>query len=205
MTSQSGRDSEPGQQLTVHTREKRRLPAPEYALEKQQREIGLKPHEVAWQRYLIPGTEVLRNKLGTTPDSYGISDKTTLELVETRFAGSRLIELQTTPPTEITSLPFGLERMRAIHRHIFQDVYDWAGEIRTVDMAKRYRGDIQTNRGEYAIEDDWSKIERRFVTLDNLRGLTEQDFVKEVAQVWGRVNTGGSALLGEELIGAHDE
>jgi cell filamentation protein len=31
---------------------------------------------------------------------------------------------------------FDLRHLRAIHRHLFQDVYDWAGEIRTVEIAK---------------------------------------------------------------------
>ena len=28
------------------------------------------------------------------------------------------------------------KHFKAIHRHLFQDVYDWAGEIRTVRMSK---------------------------------------------------------------------
>lgn len=35
------------------------------------------------------------------------------------------------PPAEGT-----LEQLRRIHRFLFQDVYDWAGEIRTIDMGK---------------------------------------------------------------------
>ena len=32
---------------------------------------------------------------------------------------------------------FGLERQQAIHKHLFQDVYEWAGQIRTVPSRKR--------------------------------------------------------------------
>ena len=31
---------------------------------------------------------------------------------------------------------FDLDHLHAIHRHLFQDVYSWAGEIRTVEIAK---------------------------------------------------------------------
>src|SRR5690606_15090999 len=31
---------------------------------------------------------------------------------------------------------FDLKHLRAIHRHLFQDVYDWAGELRTVEIFK---------------------------------------------------------------------
>ena len=31
---------------------------------------------------------------------------------------------------------FDFKHLQAIHRYIFQDVYDWAGKVRTVDIAK---------------------------------------------------------------------
>lgn len=33
-----------------------------------------------------------------------------------------------------------LTELRAVHRHLFQDVYDWAGQIRTVDIRKNAEG-----------------------------------------------------------------
>lgn len=33
-----------------------------------------------------------------------------------------------------------LDELRAIHRQLFQDVYVWAGELRTVDVRKNYEG-----------------------------------------------------------------
>lgn len=57
--------------------------------------------------YVYPGTSVLRNK-------FGIESARDLDQAE---------RLLTT-------------RLRAIHGHLFQDVYAWAGEIRTVEIAK---------------------------------------------------------------------
>ncbi len=31
---------------------------------------------------------------------------------------------------------FGIEYLQAIHRHLFQNVYPWAGEIRTVGFSE---------------------------------------------------------------------
>jgi len=31
---------------------------------------------------------------------------------------------------------FDLDHLRAVHRHLFQDVYDWAGEVRAVMITK---------------------------------------------------------------------
>ena len=75
--------------------------------------------------YLIPGTNVLRNLVGAT-------DKDALAAAENDLCSARAAILrETLPPAEGT-----LAQLRRIHRFLFQDVYDWAGEIRTIDMGK---------------------------------------------------------------------
>jgi len=32
--------------------------------------------------------------------------------------------------------PYSLDYLQSLHRYLFQDIYDWAGEIRTVDISK---------------------------------------------------------------------
>lgn len=72
--------------------------------------------------YLYPGTDVLRNKKNLkTPEA--------LERYERLKSGNRM---QHAP----LDFPISSEGYNAIHRHLFQDVYDWAGQARTVDMAK---------------------------------------------------------------------
>jgi cell filamentation protein len=44
----------------------------------------------------------------------------------------RILELLDKP----VSGAFDLKHLQAIHAYIFQDVYDWAGELRKVDIAK---------------------------------------------------------------------
>jgi hypothetical protein len=75
--------------------------------------------------YLIPGTNVLRNLVGAT-------DEDALAAAENDLCSARAAILrENLPPAEGT-----LEQLRRIHRFLFQDVYDWAGEIRTIDMGK---------------------------------------------------------------------
>lgn len=72
--------------------------------------------------YCYPGTDVLRNKLN-------LRDADALEAFETEITAVRASE----------SLPSGrlsVAHYRAIHRHLFQDVYSWAGDFRTVRIAK---------------------------------------------------------------------
>jgi cell filamentation protein len=75
--------------------------------------------------YLYPGTNVLKNLRGLT-------DPELLECFEARRTHLRIAELIENP------LLGGLDlaHLKAIHRYIFQDVYEWAGQFRTVNISK---------------------------------------------------------------------
>jgi fido (protein-threonine AMPylation protein) len=75
--------------------------------------------------YLYPGTQTLENRPG-------LRDAQQLEAFERTTTGERLHELHERP------LPgnFDVAHLKAIHRHIFQDVYLWAGEFRIVALGK---------------------------------------------------------------------
>jgi cell filamentation protein len=75
--------------------------------------------------YAYPDSKVLRNKAG-------LRDAAQLQGFEYRASAERAIELDLEP------LPgaFDLRHLCAIHGHLFQDVYAWAGELRTVSIAK---------------------------------------------------------------------
>jgi len=75
--------------------------------------------------YCIPGTAVLKNKAG-------ITDQDQLDEYEGDFTAIRLLEL-TQYPVEGS---FDLAHLCKIHQYLFQDVYDWAGEVRTVDFIR---------------------------------------------------------------------
>jgi len=72
--------------------------------------------------YCYPGTDVLRNKLN-------LHDADALEAFETEITAARASE-------PLPSGRFGVAHYRAIHRHLFQDIYSWAGKFRTVRIAK---------------------------------------------------------------------
>jgi len=75
--------------------------------------------------YCIPGTAVLKNKAG-------ITDQDQLDEYEGDFTAIRLLEL-TQNPVEGS---FDLAHLCKIHQYLFQDVYDWAGKVRTVDIIR---------------------------------------------------------------------
>ena len=67
--------------------------------------------------YVDPNTRVNFNRLG-------ITDSRVLQVAEYQATAIRIQELDLAP----IAGDFGLEHWRAVHKHIFQDVYDWAGK-----------------------------------------------------------------------------
>ncbi|MDR1740163.1 MAG: Fic family protein [Bacteroidales bacterium] len=74
--------------------------------------------------YTDPETGILRNLAGVT-------DKETLILIEAGATAKCINELQKTP-LKIKSSKTLLD----IHKYLFQDVYSWAGVVRTVEISK---------------------------------------------------------------------
>jgi cell filamentation protein len=75
--------------------------------------------------YCYPGTEVLRNKLD-------IRDPARLSVAEANVTVMALVKLG----QRRIDGRYDLDHLRAFHRAIFENIYPWAGEIRTVSIAK---------------------------------------------------------------------
>lgn len=75
--------------------------------------------------YCYPGTNVLKNKLN-------IRDVDTLNCAERDFSSVRQAELANKGVTG----DFSFVHLCSIHKQLFQDVYTWAGKMRTVDISK---------------------------------------------------------------------
>jgi len=79
---------------------------------------------------------------------------------------------------------FDLTHLRAIHRHLFQDVYDWAGELRTVEIDK---GGHQFQFRRY-IQTGMAGVHRRLTQSGFLKGLNPEDFAQQAGVIMGDVN-----------------
>jgi cell filamentation protein len=120
--------------------------------------------------YLFPGTSVLRNRLGLT-------DPGQLDKVERRLVAQRIAE-------GVPTGDFDLIHLRAIHRQLFQDVYDWAGDLRSGEISK---GGHQFQFRQY-IETGMADIHRRLRQAEFLRGLSAGAFAEAAAPIMGDVN-----------------
>ena len=112
----------------------------------------MESHDIRWDNYFYPGTNVLKNKLG-------ITDADELQQVEADITFSKLTELYINP----IEGNFDATHYRDIHRYLFEDIYPFAGEFRNVDMRKDFY--FVTN----------SEIE---ASLDTVLNEMHQDFLK---------------------------
>lgn len=78
-----------------------------------------------WNSYFYDGTNVLKNKLEII--NYG-----ELKEIEKNITTKKLIELYLSP----IEGDFNAEHLCKIHKYIFDDIYDFAGKYRYVNMGK---------------------------------------------------------------------
>jgi len=120
--------------------------------------------------YCYPGTTVLKNRLG-------ITDQPALDAFEAMITAQRADE----------PLPrgrLGYAHYRAIHRHLFQDVFDWAGKLRTVRIAK---AGSMFCYPEY-IDAGMSKLFEGLHADDHFRHLSADDFARRAAHFLAELN-----------------
>lgn len=123
--------------------------------------------------YVYPGTGVLRNKAD-------ILEQAALDAFEADTTAVRMLELIENP----IQGEFDLRHLCVIHRHLFQDVYDWAGALRTVDIS---RGASRfANFG--LIEGYLGRKLHELAAEGFLQGMQPEPFVARVAHYMGEIN-----------------
>jgi cell filamentation protein len=56
---------------------------------------------------------------------------------------------------------YGLQRLTAIHKYLFQDTYEWAGKTRTMTLSKRFADKVSMFAVPAAIEPYWQLLEQK--------------------------------------------
>jgi len=133
------------------------------------------PRDVPRVPYFYPGTNVLENKLDIR------NDKDLLE-AEGLFAGARERELRDDP--SLLKDKHGYQRLQGIHGHLFQDLYEWAGKPRTVNIGK----DQSRFEDFRTIDLGAAGIFKRLDRENNLKGLDHQQFSERAAHYYNELN-----------------
>ena len=124
------------------------------------------------EKYCYPGTNILRNKRN-------IKDSNILSHFERTMTSLRQRELFSNPIIG----NFDLEHLKEIHRYLFSDVFEWAGEIRKVNIAKTDLFCLTNNINTYA-DEIFNKLKK-----DNyLQNLNKETFVIKIAELLGDIN-----------------
>ena len=125
-------------------------------------------------RVFYPGTETLRNKLD-------IRDPHKLDQAERLLTTNRALE-----PFPPDAHHRNYAGFKAIHRHLFQDLYDWAGQERTYTTG---RGPVPFAVPEHIT--GWMEAQFTIIAEENyLIGLDPDPFANRAAEFVNEINAG---------------
>ena len=125
------------------------------------------------QAECYPGTSVLVNK-------QNIQDERVLAQVEADITKLRISQWELNPLEDT----FDFSHYKAIHAHLFSDLYDWAGQIRTIDLSKKGTRFCPTAE----IENRADLIFTRLRQLNFLKSMEHSDFVEELTDFYCSTN-----------------
>lgn len=123
--------------------------------------------------YCYPGTEVLKNKLN-------IHKREDLLFYETKITAAKLLSLRRKGVTG----DFSVKHFKQIHYTLFEDIYPFAGEFRTENIAK---GSFRFAEWEY-IEEQCNILLERLQKENTLQGLNKRAFVGRLSFYMAELN-----------------
>ena len=121
-------------------------------------------------KYIDPDYTYTDPKTGLLRNLQDITDPDVLLFVESGTVTKRLYELDENP-IKIK----GIDSLFEIHRHLFQDIYDWAGKKRKVEISKDGKQFFPTTHFDNAFRYiDQLIAEFKKIPKDNNRSLAEK-------------------------------
>ena len=122
--------------------------------------------------YLYEDVPVLKNKLG-------IKNEQTLDRIEAEQSRANMMLLY-----EQGFQDFSPNGLREIHRTLFGDIYEWAGQYRIINIEKREK--LLAGRSVWYSNDDRIEedLDEAFRRLGNTRwdGISREQFVHQLTQ-----------------------
>ena len=118
------------------------------------------------------GTTCLVNKLG-------IRDEKKLSEIEAGITFAKAVMLEETPIDD----DFGFEHFKKIHEFLLCDLYEWAGQVRTVDISKKRTKFLDAASIESIGTKCFAKVREGY-----FENLPFDEFVKRIAEFYNDVN-----------------
>lgn len=123
--------------------------------------------------YLQSDGLTLVNKVGITDDPQLLAE------MEAIHVAARELEIRGTGYPDRQ----GVDLLKAIHRHLYQDVYEWAGEFRQVNLSKQafiQSDDATTFSHPSRLTLELGQLFERLAAQDNLKNLSPALFVERL-------------------------
>jgi cell filamentation protein len=133
------------------------------------------PYDIQNDPYINPQTGVLYNLLN-------IDNEYNLENAEAQITSVEISALLVEGSSVIVG--FDIDSLCKIHELLFGEIFDWAGEFRTIDMEK------ESTRFAHApyIVDQIKKLLGEFADEKYLAGLDRKDFIDRAAHYYSELN-----------------
>lgn len=115
------------------------------------------------------GTTCLINK-------FGIKDDKQLSLIEGQITFAKGSELERNP----IKGDFDFKHYKAIHKYLFEEIYEWAGKVRTVDMSKKGTNFAKANEIERLANACFARLKSE----NYFKGQEFNDFVSNIVDFY---------------------
>ncbi len=119
------------------------------------------------------GTTCLINK-------FGITDETKLSEIEADITFAKASKLEENP----IDGKFDIEHYKAIHRYLFEDLYDWAGQLRTINISKKGTKFVKTDE----LENLCVKCFDRIKSNNYFKNIPFESFVENIVDLFFTLN-----------------
>ena len=128
---------------------------------------------------MIPTTPTLTPKTGILRNIHDISDPEVLLFFESGAVSKRLQELYKNP-IKIK----GIDSLMEIHRHLFQDIYVWAGKKRTAEISKDDKQFFPTSQFDNALK----YVDQLIDEFKNIPNKNKRELAEKLAEVLDNIN-----------------
>ncbi len=119
------------------------------------------------------GTNCLINK-------FNIQNEEQLAKIEAGITLAKTAELERNP----INVSFDFEHYKQIHKYLFEDLYDWAGKVRTVDISKKGTNFTSAKN----IEAVANACFKRLKSHNYFRNISFDDFVENIVDFYCSTN-----------------
>ena len=118
-------------------------------------------------KYTYKNSSVLKNKLG-------IKDENLLKIQDTNIVLNKLKQLENME----FERTFDEKHLKFIHKFLFEDIYDFAGEYRCENITKE---NFRFSQYEYIQENMVSIIQK--INLENLKSMSYNDMIETISDI----------------------